>query len=118
MSIHCDGEHAAPTCKDPECYHRDPLAPCIDAELVMFRAPDGEAIYLDDVEAFDLAAKLITAAHELTRLSPEEIDDLTQALDCAILQGGAWLDGAASLRGQEARWKTLRTKLRARIKGR
>jgi hypothetical protein len=63
----CDGDHKRPVCKSPQCWHRDPLDPVIDSELVMFRTPDGEAIYLDEIEARALGEHLVRLADQLQK---------------------------------------------------
>jgi hypothetical protein len=73
MGKKCDGDHGAPPCEDPHCWTRDPLVPIVDSNFVMFRTPDGEAVYLDGIEARDLAKNLVLAADELdqeTKVSP------------------------------------------------
>ena len=68
----CNGHHAAPTCEDAQCWRRDPLDPAIESDLITFRTPDGEAIYLDEIEAHNLGAKLIAAADQIAQEKPKQ----------------------------------------------
>lgn len=61
----CCGDHAAPACNDPFCWIKTPLSPSINSSMIMFRTPDGEAVYLDETEAGALARDLLSMVIEL-----------------------------------------------------
>jgi hypothetical protein len=63
--VACDGDHAPPTCQSAQCWRRDPLDPVIDNEFIAFRIPDGDVIYLDEIEARALGRALVGLADRL-----------------------------------------------------